>query len=80
MSEALYGLWVSGENVKEVPARWWYHDYVVWFTPDIRIACAQRHMMMTPHSWCNYSSILVCRLGQNGEPINVATSTEKEVT
>lgn len=66
----LYGIWIDEERCpgQDFP-HWWYRDYVAWFTPDVRIAHAQRDTAMAFH-WAK-PPMRVCRLGPNGEPIEL---------
>lgn len=63
----LYGIWVEWDDGKRA---WFYKDMAVWFTPDIRIARAQ-YVMVGARFTDFKVSMEVCRLGPNGEPIQL---------
>lgn len=67
VDDELYGLW---EDREHGGPSWWYCNYQAWFTPNARIAHAQRLTLIKRFNF-DIENITVCRLGPYGEPLEL---------
>lgn len=85
VDDELYGLWCEHKERSKMPPSWFWYDNLAWFTPDVRVAYAQQSLMVARYIEYKWSTstlrkITVCRLGPQGEPLELSSDMDDKIT